>query len=126
MLACSEAIAPFGRQTFVIRSCIAKSSDSPQLAGKAIDKDSATQKVVQRSRAGLSNTPRDLVKVVEVGHDLNSKLVRKFHRPIRWANSSKAVVNDFYLANGILVERRFSANGCFGRMGRVAQQVQHW
>jgi hypothetical protein len=118
VLACLEAIAPFGRQTFVMRSCTAESVITHIWPPKAIDKDGAMRQAVQRSYAGLSNLGIRL----RVGHDLNNKPIRKFHRPIRGANSSKAVVNDFYLANGMTVERRCSANGCFGRMGRVAQQ----
>jgi hypothetical protein len=120
VLACSEAIAPFGRQTFVMRSCTAESVITHIWPPKAIDKDGAMRQAVQRSYAGLSNLGIRL----RVGHDLNNKPIRKFHRPFRGANSSKAVVNDFYLANGMTVERRCSANGCFGRMGRVAQQVR--
>ena len=47
-------------------SCIAVSGDNPHLAGKAIHKDGAVQRKTglvawtgQRSRAGLSNTPKD-------------------------------------------------------------------
>ena len=97
MLACSEAIAPFGRQTFVIQSCIAESSDNPHLAGKAVDQ--ATDKTARCNKQCSEVVRAYLIRQriwLRVGQDLNNKPIRKFHQPFRWANSSRAVMNDLY------------------------------
>jgi hypothetical protein len=66
------------------------------LAGKAIDQATDKDGAMQCSEVVRPYLIRQGIWL-RVGHGLNNKPIRKFHRPFRWANSSKAVMNDFLL-----------------------------